>query len=125
MEVRFIHIIRDILITLAPLVLNVVLVADTSIRIIISMTWLTFAFFLVVCMDHPRRFMYAVFIYILVVMVFLPLSILMYLPFDTAIFRGGTFIVPMLIGTGASYWFVPTPRRPRNESLIPRKGESR
>lgn len=125
MEVRFIHIIRDILITLAPLVLNVVLVADTTVRIIISMTWLTIAFFIVGCMDHPRRFLYAVFVYVLVVLVFVPVAVFMYVPFDSAIFRSGTFLVPMLIGTGASYWFVPPPRRPRNESLIPRKREPR
>ena len=125
MEIRFIHIIRDILITLAPLVMNVVLVANTTIRIIISMTWLTIAFFVIGCMDHPRRFMYAVFVYLLVVAVFVPVSVYMYVPFDQVMFRSGTFLIPMLIGTGVSYWFVPASRRPHDESLIPRKRDYR
>ena len=97
------------------MVLNVLFIVDPSVRFYISMTWLTAAFFIVGCMDHPKRFMYALFMYVLVVVVYIPSSIIMHIPFNLTMVRMGHFIIPMLIGTWLSYRFVPPPRRRRAE----------
>jgi hypothetical protein len=111
MEIRFIRVVRDGIITLGPLVLTVLFIVDHSIRFYVSTIWLTVAFFIIGCMDHPKRFMYALFIYVLTVVVYVPSAMIMDIPLNLALLRIGHFILPMLLGTLLSYWLVPPPRR--------------
>jgi hypothetical protein len=98
-----------------PLILNVLFIVDHSVRFYISMVWLTAAFFIVGCMGHSRRFMYAFFMYLIMVVVYIPSSPIMHISFERTMIRLGYFIGPVLIGTLLSYWFVPAPRRPLDE----------